>query len=55
MISVLMAVNKTDEFLDEAISSILLQSFTDFEFVIICNGPFYDDVHAHIEKNYCKH
>jgi O86/O127-antigen biosynthesis beta-1,3-galactosyltransferase len=52
MISVLMAVNKTDEFLNEAISSILLQSFTDFEFVIVCNGPFCDDVHAHIEQNY---
>lgn len=52
MISVLMAVNKTDEFLDGAISSILCQSFTDFEFVIVCNGPFCEDVFAYIEQNY---
>lgn len=52
MISVLMAVNKTDKFLDKAISSILHQSFTKFEFIIVCNGPLCVDICAHIEHNY---
>ena len=37
-LTVLMAINKIDEFTHDAISSILSQTFMDFEFRIICNG-----------------
>ncbi|CAL1520764.1 glycosyltransferase [Chitinophaga sp. MM2321] len=38
LISCVMAVNKDDGFLDEAINSILAQSFSDFEFIIVANN-----------------
>ena len=37
-ISVVMAVNKDDGFLDTAINSILNQTFTDFEFIVVANA-----------------
>jgi glycosyltransferase involved in cell wall biosynthesis len=37
-ISVVMAVNNAERFLKEAIESILIQNFTDFEFIIINDG-----------------
>lgn len=37
-ISVLMCVSNRKEFLSEAIKSILNQTFTDFEIVIVVNG-----------------
>lgn len=37
-ISVVMAINKDNSFLDKAIQSILDQTFKDFEFIIIANG-----------------
>lgn len=38
LVSVLMAVNRLDKFLDEAINSILAQSLRDFEFIIVANN-----------------
>lgn len=38
-VSVLMPVYKGDEYLSEAVDSILNQTFTDFEFIIICDDP----------------
>jgi glycosyltransferase involved in cell wall biosynthesis len=38
-ISVVMPVYKGDEYLSEAVDSILNQTFTDFEFIIICDDP----------------
>ncbi|MGL4171429.1 glycosyltransferase [Morganella morganii] len=37
-ISILLAINRTTPFLDDAVNSILTQTFTDFEFIIIANG-----------------
>lgn len=37
-ISVIMSVYNTEEYLDKSIPSVLSQSFTDFEFIIINNG-----------------
>jgi len=37
-VSVIMAVNKNHSFLDDAINSILVQNFINFEFIIIVNG-----------------
>ena len=34
-----MPVYKGDEYLSEAVDSILNQTFTDFEFIIICDDP----------------
>lgn len=39
-ISIIMAVNKKHEFLERAIESILLQTFEEFEFLIIVNGDY---------------
>ena len=44
-----MAVNRDDGFLSEAISSILNQSFEDFEFIIVCNSAS-DDLWAALQK-----
>lgn len=38
-ISVIMPVYKGDEYLSEAVDSILNQTFSDFEFIIICDNP----------------
>ena len=38
-ISVVMPVYKGDEYLSEAVDSILNQTFSDFEFIIICDNP----------------
>jgi glycosyltransferase involved in cell wall biosynthesis len=38
-ISVVMPVYKGDEYLSEAVDSILNQTFSDFEFIIICDDP----------------
>ena len=44
MISVLMGVHTYDEYVPQAIGSILSQSFKDFELIIIANGTACDDV-----------
>ena len=38
-ISVLLAVNKLDDFLAESITSVLNQTYDNFELLILCNGP----------------
>ena len=38
-ISVLMPIYKGDEYLSAAVDSILNQTFSDFEFIIICDDP----------------
>jgi len=38
-VSVVMPVYKGDEYLSEAVDSILNQTFSDFEFIIICDDP----------------
>ncbi|EJB5573592.1 glycosyltransferase [Citrobacter sp. Cf039] len=38
IVSIVMAINADNEFLDQAIGSILAQSYEDFEFIIIANG-----------------
>lgn len=42
-VSVLMAVNRCDDYLESAILSILNQSFSDFEFIIVANAISEDD------------
>jgi glycosyltransferase involved in cell wall biosynthesis len=60
LVSVLMPVYNGEKFLREAIDSILIQSFTDFEFLIINDGSTdttetiilsYDDTRIRYEKN----
>lgn len=60
-ISVVMAVCHNDDFLELAISSILRQSFTDYEFLIICDDPsnrtkeifnYYENVDSRIKIFY---
>ena len=49
LVSVLMAVNRLDEFLDEAVNSILAQSFRNFEFIIVannCGDDLWEYLHA---------
>lgn len=48
-ISVLMAINKKTPYLDKAIKSILNQTFSDFEFLIIANGCN-DDLYFTLEE-----
>lgn len=38
-ISVVMPVFRGEQYLNEALESILLQSFTDFECIIVCDEP----------------
>ena len=48
-ISIIMAVNKKHEFIEKAIDSILLQTFKEFEFLIIINGD-YENLIPFLEK-----
>lgn len=52
LVCVLMAVNKVDGYLIDSINSILKQSFTDFEFLIICNGGQSTEIKNFIESNF---
>lgn len=52
MVSVVMAVHRLDKYLDDAILSILNQTFTDFEFIIIANGPEADSLKKYIQKKF---
>lgn len=56
-VSVIMSVYKEPvEWLHESIDSILNQTFTDFEFIIICDNPSYDEgialLYAYKEKDH---
>jgi glycosyltransferase involved in cell wall biosynthesis len=42
-VSVLMAINRVDEFTDLAVKSIFHQTFEDFEFIIVANAMSYKD------------
>lgn len=49
-----MAVNKDDKFLDDAINSILYQTFADFEFIIVannCEDVFFEKLLSYKEKD----
>lgn len=52
LVCVLMAVNKVDGYLIDSINSILKQSFSDFEFLIICNGDQSAEIRKFIESNF---
>ena len=52
MISVIMGVNKFDEYLPEAIDSILTQSFKDFEFIVVANGSACEEIECRILEIY---
>ena len=48
MISVVMGVNRYDEYVTRAIDSILAQSFKDFEFIIVANGSSCEEIESRI-------
>ncbi len=55
MVTVLMAVNKDDGFLNEAIQSIINQNYSNFEFVIVANNcadSLWSAINAWAEKDY---
>lgn len=52
MISVIMGVSRYDEYLPQAIDSILAQSFRDFEFVIVANGFSCEEIESRILEVY---
>ena len=52
MISVVMGINKFDDFVLLAIDSILGQTLTDFEFIIVMNGSARDDIENRLRQLY---
>ena len=52
MISVIMGVNKFDEFVPLAVNSILAQTFKEFEFIIIANGSSRDEIEYRLLQLY---
>lgn len=52
MISVIMGVNRYDEYLPKAITSILEQSFSSFEFIIVANGVSCEEIESRILNVY---
>ena len=52
MISVVMGVNKVDEYLDAAISSIICQTYSELELVIVANGPESDSIAKMVKSNF---
>lgn len=51
-ISVLLAVNRLDDFLAESINSVLKQTYANFELFILCNGPNRKFIEDHINNNF---
>ena len=51
-LTVLMAINRIDSYTQESIESILLQSYTEYKVVIVCNGENADNIAEHILKKY---
>lgn len=47
-----MATNKVDQYLSLAINSILNQTYRDFDFIIIANGPKCNEVENFINENF---
>lgn len=52
MISVVMGVSRFDSYVPKAIDSIFNQTFTNFEFIIITNGKFCNEIENDILKLY---
>jgi len=52
MISVIMGAHNIDKFLDQAIQSILEQTYKEFEFIIIANGSKYKQIYEYLIDNY---
>lgn len=50
MISVVMGVHRFDEYVEDAIESILNQTFKDLEFIIVANGPDANKVISSIQR-----
>ncbi len=53
MISVIIPVYNSDKFLEECMNSILAQTYTDYEVIIVDDGS--TDNSSQIIKNYAKH
>lgn len=52
MISVIMGVSRYDEYLPQAIDSILAQSFAALELIIVANGIFCKEIEARVQETY---
>ncbi|OOV94073.1 glycosyltransferase [Pseudomonas sp. MF4836] len=52
MISVVMGVSRFDEFVPLAVDSVLSQTFSDFELIIVANGPSSDEVESCLSELY---
>ena len=52
MISVIMGVARYDEYLPQAIDSILEQSFADFELIVVANGVSCTEIELRIREKY---
>lgn len=55
MITVIMGVSSIGDYLIPAIKSILDQTFHDFEFLIIANGPTHEEIAHYISQNITDH
>lgn len=51
-VTFLLCAHEINGYLDEAIDSCLNQSFQDFEFVIVANGPFAKEVYCYIDSKW---
>lgn len=52
MITVLMATNGFNDYLKLALQSIISQTFTEFEIVLVANGPQCNEVEAFVRSNF---
>lgn len=52
LVSVIMGMHRIDAFVDQAIYSVLRQSYKNFEFIIIANGNARDDVCRYINDKF---
>lgn len=52
MISVIMGVHRIDEYFDQALTSILEQSLSELELIVIANGIHANDIKKYIKNNY---
>lgn len=52
MISVLMATNNFNEYLRLALQSIIVQTFTEFEIVLVANGAKCDEIEKFVSSNF---
>lgn len=52
LISILMATDRISVYLDLSVDSILNQSYRNFEFIIVCNGPSCKIVSQHLKERF---